>query len=312
MILISCHGSKSDNHDSEISGDVIVFHAGSLSVPFHKAAMAFEEAYPGVDIKLEAAGSVACARKIIDLKRDCDIFASADYKVIDKLIVPKHADWNLKFAKNEITLIYKESSRYAGKISLENWHNIILRNNVHFGRSDPDSDPCGYRTVLCLKLAELQLQSIGLAGEILSKDQKHIRPKASDLIALLETGAIDYMFGYASVALQQGFKYLTLPDSVNLSNQALADWYKQVSVDIIGTRPGERISLRGEPILYGITLLKNSPNQNTAVRFLEFLLSSDKGLRIIQNNGQQIIDPPIQANIDKVPTNLKENLKIRQ
>ena len=58
---------------------VIIFHAGSLSVPLKQMEKAYEEQNPGIDIRLEGAGSVACARKITDLNRECDIMASADY-----------------------------------------------------------------------------------------------------------------------------------------------------------------------------------------------------------------------------------------
>ncbi|MDY6895683.1 MAG: tungstate ABC transporter substrate-binding protein WtpA, partial [Thermotogota bacterium] len=41
----------------EISGEIIVFHAGSLSVPFAQIEKAFENQYPGTDVIREAAGS---------------------------------------------------------------------------------------------------------------------------------------------------------------------------------------------------------------------------------------------------------------
>lgn len=47
---------------------------------------------------MEAAGSRDCARKIRDLKRPCDVLASADYLVIEQLLVPDYADWNICFA----------------------------------------------------------------------------------------------------------------------------------------------------------------------------------------------------------------------
>jgi len=61
-----------------------VFHAGSLSIPFSKMEKEFEAKYPSVDIIREASGSRKAARKITDLKKPCDIMASADYTVIDE------------------------------------------------------------------------------------------------------------------------------------------------------------------------------------------------------------------------------------
>ena len=65
---------------------VVVFHAGSLSVPFSQIEKKFEKKYPQYNVVREAAGSRACARKITDLHRKADVMASADYKVIDNLL----------------------------------------------------------------------------------------------------------------------------------------------------------------------------------------------------------------------------------
>ncbi len=43
---------------------IIVFHAGSLSVPFSQIEKAFETKYPQYDVQREASGSRAAARKI--------------------------------------------------------------------------------------------------------------------------------------------------------------------------------------------------------------------------------------------------------
>ncbi len=40
------------------------------------------------------------------------------------------------------------------KIDAGNWHEILLRPDVQYGHSDPNSDPCGYRSLLTWQLAE--------------------------------------------------------------------------------------------------------------------------------------------------------------
>jgi molybdate/tungstate transport system substrate-binding protein len=271
--------------------ELVIFHAGSLSVPFKEVADSFEKQHPNVHVKREAAGSVDCARKITDLNRKCDIMASADYKVIDKFLIPSHTNWLIKFAANEMTLVYHNASQYSNEIDRNNWYEIIQRDDVIYGRSDPDSDPCGYRTVLSLRLAEEYYGYSGLAKQILSKDNRYIRPKETDLLALLESNAIDYIFLYRSVAEQHGLKYLTLPDSVNLGNPELKDWYTSASVDIVGKEPGKKISIQGEPMIYGVTMLKDAPNPEVARKFLHFLLSEKKGLEIMEKNGQASLVP---------------------
>jgi len=153
LLISSCKQKDSDsNHSPEQK--LIIFHAGSLSVPFKKIAKKFEKENPNVKILLEADGSRKCARKITDLQKECDVMASADYTVINKLLIPEYADWNIKFASNEMTIVFNENSRYSTEINANNWCEILLKEDVAFGRSDPNSDPCGYRAVLTSKLAE--------------------------------------------------------------------------------------------------------------------------------------------------------------
>ena len=60
--------------------ELVVFHAGSLSIPLREIATAFEASHPGVKVVREASGSRAAARKISDLGRNCDVLALADSK----------------------------------------------------------------------------------------------------------------------------------------------------------------------------------------------------------------------------------------
>lgn len=288
LILFLLPGARGQSQAArkELSGDLIIFHAGSLSVPFKEVAAAFKKLHPKVNILMESAGSVASARKITDLNRPCDIMASADYAVIDKMLVPKYADVNIKFVTNEMTIVYHEKSRMSGQINQKNWYDILLNKDVAFGRADPNTDPCGYRTVMTLQLAENYYKKPGLTNQVTSKDQQFIRPKEVDLLALLESGNIDYIFLYKSVAMQHGLKYLTLPDEINLKNPLFAQRYSKAAVEINGAKPGEKVTMRGEPMIYGVTILRDAPNKASAQAFLEFLLSKDQGMKIMEKNGQ--------------------------
>ena len=75
---------------------LIVFHAGSLSIPFKDIENAFEKKYPNVDVEREASGSRTAARKISDLDREGDVMASADYTGIEELLIPNYANWNIR------------------------------------------------------------------------------------------------------------------------------------------------------------------------------------------------------------------------
>ena len=232
--------------------------------------------------------------------------ASADYTVINNLLIPKYADWNIKFVSNEMAIVYNQSSRYANEVTANNWYDILLKKDVAFGRSDPNSDPCGYRAILTCKLAEKYYGINNFTKNITAKDDNYIRPKETDLLALLESHFLDYIFLYRSVAQQHGLKYLILPDSVNLKNPQLENYYKTVSVNISGKTPYESITKKGSPMIYGITIPKNAPNYDLAVKFLQFLLNKDKGLKIMEENGQGSLVPSVSETFDKIPEILKK------
>jgi len=271
-------------------GEVIIFHAGSLTVPFKKVEKLFEETYKGVDVKREAAGSRTCARKITDLRKPCDIMASADVEVITTLLFPEYADTCYEFATNQMVIAYTPRSKYAKEINVRNWYEILAKDDVSFGHSDPEADPCGYRTVLLFQLAERFYKKPGIVKGLTKKAL--IRPKSVELIALLETGNLDYAFEYRSAAVQHNLKYLELPKEIDLSDPSLKDYYRQASIRLKGKRPGEYITVRGKPISYGITVLKNAPHKDLAVKFLRFLLDPEKGMKILRECGQTPIIPP--------------------
>lgn len=299
-------------HNSQFASDsgrdlnqLIIFHAGSLAAPFKEVCEEFVRQHPHTNIIRETAGSRACAHMITDLHKPCDIMASADYTVIDTLLIPEQATWNIKFASNEMGIAYNKNSYKASQITAENWYDILLENKAAFGRSDPNADPCGYRTVLLAMLAEKYYNQPGLADRILAKDRKYIRPKEMDLLALLEVGELDYLFIYRSVAKQHGLQFLTLPDQINLNKAELSNLYKTASIRLTGKTKGTFITEVGAPIVYGITIPTNAPNRKLAVTFLSFLLDANKGLAILEKNGQKSVVPSPTDTFDNVPESLK-------
>ncbi|QKG80528.1 extracellular solute-binding protein [Tenuifilum thalassicum] len=299
LFLLGCNSSDKSN-------TITIFHAGSLSLPLKAAADSFMKANPGVQVVLESAGSVECSRKITELGRKCDLFFSADYNVIKNLLLTEYATYFIPFASNKMVVAYRPDSRLADSISADSWIDILLNQDVRYGRSDPNNDPCGYRTVLLLELAEKYYSRTGVASQILAKDNKYIRPKEVDLIALLEAGAIDYFFIYESVALQHDLSFLSLPDSINLGNPDLSDYYSSVSTQIKGSKPDEVLSIHGEPILYAFTIPTNAPNAELAQKFASFFLSKNGGLSIVEAMGQNVLVPFNPDGCGEVP---KEFLK---
>ena len=306
-ILIGCTDNQNINTKSnkDLSGELIVFHAGSLSVPFNRLSELFMQKHPGVRVLAEAAGSRDTARKVSDLGRRCDVLASADYRVVQNLLMPDHADFNIHFATNEMAIAYNSQSSQSERITADNWPEILLRENVLLGRSDPNRDPCGYRTVMAFQLAEKHYGIPGLAKKLAAKDgQKYIRPKETDLLVLLEAGEIDYLFIYRSVAVQHHLNYVILPDEMNLKSPALDDLYGGATVQVTGKNPSEFIARRGESMIYSVTIPIDAPHRELAEAYVELLLSP-RGRAIMESNGQPSIRPARANGYDRLPKNIK-------
>jgi molybdate/tungstate transport system substrate-binding protein len=309
ILLFTAHGF------AEPQGNLVMFHAGSLSVPFKAMEKAFETKYPKVDLLREASGSQGAARKVTDLKKPCDIMASADYKVIDKLLIPDAADWNIRFASNQLVLCYTEKSKFADQVNDANWYEILQRDGVVWGHSDPNVDPCGYRALMVIQLAETYYKKPGLYdAAIANRPEANIRPKSVELVSLLQTGNMDYAWEYISVAVQHGLKYVVLPDEINLGNYQHDDFYSQAVVKVTGKQPGTFMELKGGSCTYGLTMIKNAPNREAAVAFLEYMLSPEGGLKILKDMGQPPFIPcrvPDEAMKEKLPEALKPLVDVK-
>jgi len=286
--------------DSEV---LTIFHAGSLSVPLREISELFVKEHPHITVQAEAAGSRDSARKISDLGRSCDIMASADYNVVAQLLMPGHADFNILFASNEMAIGYVGKSRMAAEISPSNWYDILLADDVAVGRADPNRDPCGYRSLMVCQLAEKHYGVPGLSKQLSTRSEKYIRPKETDLLALLESGEIDYIFIYRSVAQQHRLKTILLPDEINLKRSDLAHIYNTATVTLTGAEPGAFATLKGEAMVYSVTIPRNASNRDAAEKWIQLLLSP-RGRAIMQKNGQPWSGLALVDGFDHLPESI--------
>ncbi len=300
---------------AEPQGKLVMFHAGSLTVPFATMEKVFEAKYPGVDLQREPSGSSKAARKVSDLKKPCDIMASADYKVIDKLLIPQYADWNIRFATNQLVLCYTDKSKYAGEVTADNWYKILARKEVVWGHSDPNLDPCGYRSLMVLQLAEKYYKVQGLYDKLIAnRPMENVRPKSVELVSLLQTGNMDYAWEYLSVAVQHGLKFVILPDQINLGNYKYDTLYAGAVVRVTGKKPGTFMEIKGKSCTYGVTLIKDAPNKEAAVAFLTYMLDPAGGLKVLKDMGQPPFVPcrvPTEEMKTKLPEELKSLVEVK-
>jgi len=286
--------------------EVIVFHASSLSAVLGDAAEAFQKQDPKVRLRLEPSGSQVAVRKVTELGMRADLVAVADAALIDKMMIPSHATWNIVFATNEIVIAHKDHSKGTDQITAQNWPEILLRDGVRLGRADPDTAPIGYQTLMVWQLAE----AAGATGSQLTERLKshcskdHVVHDEAELLALLESRAIDYAFMFRSTAEDHHLKILALPPEINLSRQDEAAHYRSAQVDIRMKQGQGGTRITGAPVTYGLAIPTRAPHPELAARFTAFLLGPG-GRRLFERRGFHFISPAQCGLCTDLPTQLR-------
>ncbi len=328
---------------AELEGVLTIYHAGSLAVPFEQLEALFEEDHPKVDVLRESGGSAAMISKSItekDAGEDpCDILASADYVLIpDRMYEGGYADWTVVFARNTMVLCYAENAPFADDIvsGSRTWYDVLRNEDIKWGHSDPDADPCGYRSMMVFQLAQKYYyddaetfgntpdeNADGLYDACIPGSEEErgranqgnevVRTKSVDLVALLEAGELDYAFEYRSVAVQHGLNHIELEDAVNLAQvgemrdtgMTYGDFYGQANVQL-KTDTGEYKPTAGAAVVYGITIPTDATNAPAAAEFIKLLLS-DEGKQVMEvDNGQPLLDPIKCDKPEVLPDGLKD------
>ncbi|MEJ2251224.1 MAG: tungstate ABC transporter substrate-binding protein WtpA, partial [Candidatus Lokiarchaeota archaeon] len=305
-----------------------VFNAGSLTVPLQHVEAQFEKDHPNVDVQIEPAGSLQCIAKITQVGKIADVLATSDWKLIPSM-PSQYQDYYIKFAVNRMVIAYTNTSKYADQINSTNFYNILNKTDIHWGLADPNSDPCGYRTLMVLKLADINYNftnSNSILNDLVVKHsditcksyQKdnttyynitapenvnptgnlEVRDKSEDFVSMLQSGGIDYAFEYQSVAQQHHLEYIQLNDSIDLSNSNLDSLYQRVSViKTSGVSTGKSIT-------YGITVPKNANHPQLAAEFIEYVINA-QGKAIFTTLGQPPLNPCITNNMTALPPILR-------
>ena len=239
-----------------------------------RAALDSFAAHEHATYELESAGSLETARKLTELKKIPDILALADEDVFPKFLMPAYVHWYARFARNRLVIAYTDRSKGANRMTANGWFAVLQEPGVQVGRSNPDLDPAGYRTLMVFQLAERLYNRPGLARALeTAAPAKLMRPKEIELVALLEAGELDYAWFYESMARAAGLRYLTLPEAIDLSSQADSANYATASVRVRGATPSDTLELRGAPIRYAFSIPDAAPHATLAGRFAQFLLS---------------------------------------
>ncbi len=206
---------------------------------------------PAVDAGLQAAahGSAEAARLVAAERKDPDIVSLADVALFDSLL---GAAWVAEFATNALVVAYNSETVAERRLTAGTpWYEVLLAEDVSVGRTDPDVDPLGYRTLFCLELATDYYGTDGDLREAIPRTDQ-IYPE-TQLVSQFETGAIDVAVTYRNMAEERGYDYVDLPAEIDLSDPDLDDRYGATSYEL---PDGTVVS--GDVISYGSTLRRES------------------------------------------------------
>jgi molybdate/tungstate transport system substrate-binding protein len=227
---------------------IAVLAAGSLQ---HALEDGFEPAVD-VPVRVETHGSATVARMVAEGQRDPDIVTVADVALFEGPLSPP---WYSTFASNAVVVAYNpdtDGGRRVADAGEAGWYEPMVDGSVRVGRTDPDLDPLGYRTLFTLELASRYYEDApDLRERVPRRDQ--IYPETS-LISQFETGSIDAAFAYRNMAVERGYDYVPLPNPIDLSDPNYADdWYATVSYTLSSGR-----TIRGGVVGYGSTIRRLS------------------------------------------------------
>ncbi|WP_248896796.1 extracellular solute-binding protein [Haloplanus halobius] len=299
-------GSSDGGSGGSAGGSMTIFHAGSLAPPFSAAEPPFEEE-TGIDVNREPKGSVASTQKITQQGRSADVLGVSDFRLIRDRVVPDYGDWYTIFTTNSMSIQYREDSPGADEISKDNWWEILSRDDVTIGHSDPAVDPGGYRAVMTQQLGKESFEGSALYDQATYEKirENSTVPTGTEtkLKGQLESGALDYAFYYQSISSTSDMPFIDLPSQVDLSmaTSKYAEHYAKAEVE---TSSG---TFTGAPIAYGMTVPSVAENPENGARWAEYF-GSDAGRQFLEQKGLVPVDPIVvpQSGQDAVPDNVME------
>jgi molybdate/tungstate transport system substrate-binding protein len=282
---------------------LIIYRAGSLTRAFEPLKQAFT-CQTGIQVTDVALGSVDAARQITAGGQKADIYAAADYLDIDLLMKPAgYAEFNIEFARGRMVLAYSAIGLAAKRLptpkATGNWYEILTMPGVTIGGGHPFLDPGAYRGPMIFQLAEAFYKVPNLYNNLLKHE--------------VITGAdpTDFQFTYEHIAratarTNPDYRYVELPDEINLSDSSRDGFYRKnavVAIPGLGTPQSARtVMIPGTHVGWGVTILKDAANKESAIKFLQLLLGP-AGTELLRENGPDPLSPARMSG--KVPQALR-------
>jgi molybdate/tungstate transport system substrate-binding protein len=267
-----------------------VAYAGSMGAVMDQfIGPAFAKAN-GVEYQGIGQGAYGLAHQLEGKLLQVDVFISITPGPIDIVKKAGLIDSAVPIASTQMVIAYNPKSKFlpefeAAAQGKKPWYEVLQTPGVHFGRTDPATDPQGQNIIFTMLLAENFYKQPGLADRILGgyQNTQQIFTEPS-VLSRMEAGQIDAASGYLSATRSQHLPFISLPDEINLSNPEMdAKWYKTVQFSI-KLPDGKEATLNTQPLVFYAAVLKDSKQPALAEKFVQFL-QSPQGQKILEDNG---------------------------
>lgn len=245
---------------------VSVAYAGSL---VHSMEGAFAQGLArdtGITFQGEAKGSRALANLIAAGLRQPDVFISADISLLERLRTeraPKIRSYTV-FGSARMVIAYSPNSPHAALFDRAAHAGDLLAlltaPSIRIGRTDPQLDPKGSRTLETITLLG-SLEHAQARARTLVRDSQ-VFPE-EDLAVRVETGQLDAGFFYSTETPGRGLRIIELAHAAGLSNE----------------------------ITYGVAVLRDAPHPKSARAFVRYLLGGN-GRAILEAGGVKFFARP--------------------
>jgi molybdate/tungstate transport system substrate-binding protein len=247
------------------AGPVSVAYAGSLVGVMEGPLRSALQSQTGIAFAGEAKGSKALANLISAGLRTPDVFVSADPALVAKLDAQHLVQGYVTFGSARMVIGYSDKSPHrqlferaaAGTISILD---ALADPSVRVGRTDPQLDPKGARTIRVLDLLGKHFADPAKAASVLQRSQTF---PEEDLAVRVESGEVDAGFFYSTEMPGRDLHAVELPQDSNLSSD----------------------------IAYALAVMKNAPHAHAARAFAQFVLDG-KGKAILERAGVRYFAHP--------------------
>jgi molybdate/tungstate transport system substrate-binding protein len=248
-------------------GTVSVVYAASLVRTMEGPLASSLRRDTGVQFSGEAKGSNALAHLIQAGLRTPDVFISADPKLLNGL-----APTYVVFGSARMVVAFSLRSPHAQLLEqaaggTRSILDVLADSSIRVGRTDPQLDPKGARTIRTLNLLGAHYHRPDEAQAVLQHSQAY---PEEDLAVRVESGELDAGFFYSTETPGRGLRVVELPADSNLSGE----------------------------VTYAIAAMPNAPHPQAAQTFLDFVLRGP-GRPLLEAAGVQYFSQPKVINSNR-------------